>query len=152
MSLNDFIQYFSWAIYLLIFIVVTVGAIRRPSRANIDIALLFGSAAAIIAISEALSKDLRLIQPGPIVTAITSSLLLAMIYMLLRLVADFSDVPRWVMPASDVALAAFVVSLFVVGQPLPGWLSSLILAYILGLLLYSVVAFVREARLSSGVT
>src|SRR5438067_1882812 len=149
MSLNDFIQYFSWAIYLLIFIVVTVGAIRRPSRANIDIALLFGSAAAIIAISEALSKDLRLIQPGPIVTAITSSLLLAMIYMLLRLVADFSELPRWVMPVSDVALAAFVVSLFVLQQPppgpsLPGWLSTLILAYILGLPGYSAVAFGRE--------
>src|SRR5919204_3146236 len=138
MSLNEFIQYFSWAIYLLIFIVVTARAIRRPSRASIDIALLFGLAAAIIAISEAASKDVRLIQPGPIVTAITSSLLLAMIYMLLRLVADFSELQRWVMPASDVVLAAFVVSLFVMEQPLPGWLSTLMLVYILGLLVYSV--------------
>src|SRR5206468_5226217 len=91
MSLSEFIQYFSWAIYLLIFIVVTARAIRRPSRASIDIALLFGLVAAIIAISEAASKDIRLIPQGPIVAAITSSLLLAMIYMLLRLVADFSE-------------------------------------------------------------
>src|SRR5438093_13732536 len=102
MSLNEFIQYFSWAIYLLIFIIVTTRAIRRPSRASIDIALLFGLVAAIIAISEAASKDIRLIPQGPIVAAITSSLLLAMIYMLLRLVADFSELPRWMMPASGI--------------------------------------------------
>src|SRR6476659_9886769 len=157
MSLSGFIQYFSWAIYLLIFIVVTAGAIRRPSRATIDIALLFGLAAAIIAISEAASKDVGLIQQGAIVNAITSSLLIAMIYMLLRLVDDFSELPRWVMPASDLSLAVFVVSLFVLQRPPPGpalpvWLSTLILAYILGLLVYSAVAFVGEARQSSGVT
>src|SRR5207253_7778829 len=101
------------------FIVVTAGAIRRPSRASIDIALLFGSVAAIIAISEAASKEVGLIQPGPVVTSITSSLLLAMIYMLLRLAADFSELPRWVMPASELALAVFVVSLFVLQQPPP---------------------------------
>src|SRR4051812_46460132 len=154
MSFDQFVQDLSWGIYVIIFVVVTMKAIRDPLRTNIDIALLFGAATAIVALSAATST--HLIEPGRLTGAITVSLLLAMIYMLLRLVDDFSNVPAWVMRGSEVLLALFVIVAFAVAPSLPRWVTTWVttleLLYILGLLFYSVPAFVGETLRSSGVT
>ena len=42
MTLDQLSQYLTWILYLLVFAVVVVRAVRDPMRANIDIALLFG--------------------------------------------------------------------------------------------------------------
>jgi signal transduction histidine kinase len=152
MSLDQSIQYLSWAIYLVIFVVVTARAVRRPLRANLDIALLFGTAAAIIAFTVAIS--LNLVASRGLSGAFVISLLLLMIYMLLRLVDDFSEVPAWLMLASTAALALCVIGsfAFAFAPPQPGWFSMLELVYILGLLFYTLPAFMAETRRSSGVT
>ena len=41
LSADQLIQYLSWAFYVLVFVVVAVNAIRRPTRANLDILLFF---------------------------------------------------------------------------------------------------------------
>ncbi|HVG00614.1 MAG TPA: ATP-binding protein [Chloroflexia bacterium] len=154
MDVEQFSQYVSWLTYLLIFARTVVQAVRRPRRANIDIALLFSATTIIIALSVA--SRLRLLADPPFLTtvstAVTILLLLALPYLLLRLVDDFSNVPAWLMRASEVALALMVVTVVVLEAKLPLWLLSAMLLYMVGFLVYSTVAFWRESRRSTGVT
>ncbi|HKP54705.1 MAG TPA: ATP-binding protein [Chloroflexia bacterium] len=154
MTLSEFFQYLTWSLYVLIFVIATIRAVRRPVRANIDIAVLFSLPALIIGLSLEIRFHFIDIQPGPLVNALTAALILAMAYMLLRLVDDFSYVPRWVMRSSEIALALLVIatSIFSYNPPFPLWLAPILILYIVVLLAYTAVAFVRESRRTSGVT
>ncbi|MGA7730674.1 MAG: ATP-binding protein [Chloroflexia bacterium] len=150
MTASDLIQYSTWAVYVLIFVSTAVKAVRRPLRANIDIALFFLIIALIIlqTVLQGLGIEPRI----PIITAFNTSLIPLMGYMLLRLVDDFSNVPGWFMRVAEAALALLVIGIFVFPTPLPTWFSLVFLAYMIGLILYSSVAFVRQARMTRGVT
>jgi signal transduction histidine kinase len=124
--------------------------VRAPRRVTIDIALFFLTPAVIIMIS--IAATLNEIHPGQVTNAVNSVLLLSMGYLLLRLVYDFTDVPGWLMRGAEVALLLFAVCLFVFVPPLPPALIVVMLIYLIGLLLYSALAFARESRRSSGVT
>jgi signal transduction histidine kinase len=150
MSAEQLIQYLSWALFLLVCVSVMLQAARTPRRVTIDIALFFIIPAVIISFS--IEAVIGLVQPGPLLTAISTVLILSMAYMLLRLVDDFSDVPVWLMRGALIALLLLAVVPFVWATPLPAVLTALLLIYLIGLLLYSAVAFVRESRRSSGVT
>src|SRR6476646_1088604 len=150
MTFDQITQYLSWAIYWLIFAVVLVKAIRRPSQANVDIALFFAMPAASIALSVAASFNL--IDQGPILSTISSALIFAMGYLLFKLVEDFSVVPVWL---SRVALAGFalaLLSLFILPAPRPTWLGLLQIIYLAGLFVYTTVEFIRASQHASGVT
>src|SRR5690349_12242301 len=110
MSAEQLIQYLSWALFLLVCASVTLQAWRTPRRVTIDIALFFLAPALIIGL--ALEAVLGLVQSGPLLNAISTVLILAMAYMLLRLVDDFSDVPAWLMYGALIALALFAVAAF----------------------------------------
>jgi signal transduction histidine kinase len=148
MSAEQLIQYLSWALFLLVCASVTIQAVRMPRRVTIDIALFFIIPAVII--SFGIETALGIVQPGPLLNAVNTVLLLAMVYMLLRLVEDFSDVPAWLSYGAPIALALLAVAAF--AQPLHPLLIALMLIYLIGLLLYAAIAFVRESRRSSGVT
>ncbi len=151
MSAIDLLQFLAQALFVLIFVVVTIKAVRRPLRANVDTALLFGVTAAIIT-EGAVTAALR-VEPGRALAAVVGSLLMALPYLLLRLVDDFSAVPRLVMRGAAAGLALAVVSLAVVPPSVHAvWLTLLYVAYFLGLSVYVAIAFVRAARRSSGVT
>jgi signal transduction histidine kinase len=150
MSAEQLIQYLSWALFLFVCANVTLQAVRTPRRVTIDIALFFILPAIIISFS--IEATFGLISPGRLLDAINTVLLLAMAYTLLRLVDDFSDVPAWLMRSALVALASLAISVFVFTPPFPALLTTLMLIYLIGLLLYAAVAFVRESRRSSGVT
>src|SRR5689334_18400894 len=150
MTADQFIQYLSWSTFVLIFVNVVVKMIRYPVRTNIDIALLFALPVVIIAIATAMR--LQLIRSGPLLTATAILALLAIAYMLLRLVADFSFVPVLLMRVAEGWLAALVVGAFVFAARPPAWLILIMLLYLLVFLIYAAVAFMREARRSSGVT
>lgn len=154
MDVEEFSQYVAWFTYILIFARTAARAVRRPLRANIDIALLFTATTGIIALS--VVGRLQLLPTTgwwPIVSlAITLVLLLALPYLLLRLVDDFSDVPTWLMRGAGVIFGLTVVLVVVLSARLPVWLLSALLLYSAGLLVYSTVAFWRESRRSTGVT
>lgn len=150
MNADQLIQYLSWVVYLVIFASVAVKAVRRPTRANVDIALLFLVPALIILLS--LGIQFSLLASDRIISGLTATLLLAIPYMLLRLVDDFSDVPKWLLYVSGGALVVFSALAFVGPSPAPAWLPDLELIYLIGLPLYEVVAFSREAARSTGVT
>jgi signal transduction histidine kinase len=150
MSAEQLIQYLSWALFLLVCVSVTLQAVRTPRRVTIDIALFFIIPAVIILIG--IEAVLGLVQPGSLINAINTVLILAMAYMLLRLVDDFSDVPAWLMYGALIVLVLFAAAAFALAQPFPALLTTLMLLYLVGLLLYSAIAFARESRRSSGVT
>src|SRR4051794_18427909 len=130
MSAEQLIQYMSWALFLLVCVSVTLQAIRTPRRVTIDIALFFIIPAAIISLS--IEIIIGLLLPGPVLDALNTVLLLAMTYMLLRLVDDFSDVPGWLMRSALIGLVLLAAGAFI--QPLPAFLIALMLAYLIGLL------------------
>ncbi|HYP41818.1 MAG TPA: GAF domain-containing sensor histidine kinase [Chloroflexia bacterium] len=150
MTADELVQYLSWSIYTLIFVLVSARAISRPLRANIDIALFFTAATIIIALT--VLRALEYLPVHPFRTAVTLALLFSLGYLLLRLTDDFSDVPRWLMRSAEISLALLVVGTFTLSLPEALPLILLGLAYLIGFLLYTVVAFVRESRRSSGVT
>src|SRR4051812_8071231 len=151
MTAGELIQYLSWAIYALIFVLVTARAARRPLRANVDIALFFSVPALIILLSVAgLLGLIRMDQPVP--NAISVTLLLSICYMLMRLVDDFAYVSKWLMRVAGGGLVLLVAATFVLHMPRPFALSILQLIYLLSFLAYTAIAFVRESTRTRGVT
>ncbi len=151
MSAESLLQLLTQILFVFIFLVVGVKALRHPRRATIDTALLFGATMLIVAEGLVAPR----LGPGPrgVLTALVASLLMALPYLLLRLVDDFSTVPRWLLLAAELGLAAIVVSLFVLpAKSDPAWLILAYVGYFIALAFYGTGAFVREARGSSGVT
>src|SRR6476646_1744382 len=148
MTLDQLSQYLTWVLYLLVFAVVVVRAVRDPMRANIDIALLFGLPGLMILIS-ALTKS-GLLPASHMTSAISGAALLGMIYMLVRLAYDFMDVPVWVIRTTEIVLAILVVALFMMTTSSLLTLAEIV--YLLVALSYVSVVFVRASRKAGGVT
>jgi signal transduction histidine kinase len=149
LSAQELLQYITWALFVAVFVVTLVEAIRHPRRSTIDTALLFGVLAAIIA--ESVVAAITLLPDSELLIDATGSLLMALPYLLLRLVEDFSQVPRWFRHAAEVGLAAAVVSLFAVPTH-PLWLNLVLIAYFVVVTALTTVAFTSEAARSGGVT
>jgi len=149
MTLDQFSQYLSWGLYILIFAITTVKAVRRPTRANIDVALFFLVFALIIGLS--LARQFNLIPAGPVYTGINVFLYLSLAYMPLRLVYDFAVTPRRLIRSAEVVLVLLTIVSFTFYPPIR-WVSMIYIAYIVGLLVYSIVAFLRQSRKANGVT
>src|SRR3954453_23024783 len=154
MSASQFVQYLTQALYLLISLVVVRAAARRPTRARIDIAIFFGVITLIFAESWAL-KALG-VRAGPGLTAVSQVLLMALPYLLIRLVSDFAVVPPLIMRGGELGLVLSIIAILVFHlvfhSDLPVILTLLMVLYFLGLNVYVAVAFLRAARGSSGVT
>ena len=98
MSAIELIQYLSWVVFELIFVVALVKAARQPRRASLDAALLFGAPALSIILS--LLRDNGVLPPSELLNDVSGSLILSLAYLLLRLVDDFSEAPGWLMGGS----------------------------------------------------
>ncbi|MEO8286078.1 MAG: ATP-binding protein [Chloroflexota bacterium] len=150
MTFDEFTQYLTWFIYVLIFIIVVIKAIRRPLKANIDIMLLFALPALIIGIN--LAGSIGILRAGPITSAVSGSLIVVMGYMLFRMVDDFSMVPVWLSRAMLALAVLCVTGMFVFTPPRPLWLTTFQIVFLVGTIIYSAVAFAQQSRHSSGVT
>ncbi|HEX6607691.1 MAG TPA: GAF domain-containing protein, partial [Chloroflexia bacterium] len=151
MSADDLIKYLSWFVYIVIFVQTAATAIRRPLRTNIDIALFFTVSTVIIASSTGVAVGL-LPQNNTLINSVNGALLLSLAYMSMRLVDDFAEVAPWLMRLALGGLAVSVIGTFVLAPEPPPGFALLELIYLIGFLLYGVVAFVRESRASNGVT
>lgn len=127
MAADQFLRYLTQALYVIIFLATAVEAVRRPTRAQIDIALFFGVTALVIAqgwVVRALGLD-----ASRILTALTSSLVMALPYLLLRLVNDFSTVWPPLMRGAEAGLVLSVAGLFAFAPPRPALLVLLLTLY-----------------------
>jgi signal transduction histidine kinase len=150
MRAEQLFQHLAEVLYVVIFAAVVLGALRRPTRARLDMVLFFGVTAVIVLASELLAL---LQMPTPVVVSnAETALIMTLPYLLLRLVADFIDIPRRLVLGAEVGLAAAVVSLLFIPPPLPSVLVLLMVAYFVGLSLYASFAFMRGSRRAGGVT
>ncbi len=150
MTANELISLVTEGVFVLVFVVVSVQVLRRPTRVNVDTALLFGAVAGFFVLGR-VSAALGL-AGSPLFTTIGIALIYALPYLLLRLVDDFSDPPRWLVLGAPVGYVALVVLTVLTAQPFPVWYDVVLLAWFSGLGTYVAVAFTREARRTSGVT
>lgn len=150
MSAYQLLQLISQLLFVFIAVVVTYRAVRRPWAANIDTALLFGAVAVLVLIGW-LDPAIG-IKPGRVENAVLGAMLLLLPYLLIRLVGDFTDLPRSVSRAAAIGCTASVAGLFILPPPYPGIYALLAVLYFAGFTTYVAAAFVRAARSSSGVT
>jgi hypothetical protein len=151
MSADQLLQFLTQGLFVVIFVVVAARARRAPNRANIDIALLFAVLSLIIAITWVTMAARR--KPGPMETEMANPLVMALPYMLLRLLADFSSVRPWIMRGTAAGVVLSTITLFLIDEARrPTWLAVVYAAYFVALVVYVAAAFAREARRSGGVT
>jgi signal transduction histidine kinase len=149
MTAAQLLQVLTNATFLLVFIVVLVRAIRRPSRESIDIALFFGAPAISITIGW-VAQPLGI--QSPTLSLISSALILGMPALTLRAIQGFTDLPRLVVPAAAVAWAASALAVVVAPTPLPPVILLCIVAYFTVFEGYAGYAVLRATRRARGVT
>src|SRR5690349_1561695 len=108
MRVDELLQDLSWALYVAIFLLVAVRAARRPTRAHLDMTLFFGVLALIIVLS-VITAALGIGVAPRWLSDLTGSLLMALPYLLLRLVGDFSVLRLWLLRATELGLIVSVV-------------------------------------------
>jgi signal transduction histidine kinase len=150
LSADQLITYISWAIFVLIFGVVTVQLFRRPSRAQLDIVLVFAAPVIIIAIAVASLVGFVAAQGAS--SLLAGATILALPYLLLRLVDDIAVVPLRLRRVVELLLFAAIASLWLLPFDRPLWVNSLLLLYIVGVLGYVIAASVRATMRARGVT
>src|SRR2546428_1458281 len=125
MTADKVLQYVTDLLFGIVFIAALIGALRRPRRASIDLALLFAPLAIIIA--ETLVAGALQVRPERWVTVVVVSLLMAMPYLLLRLAGDFTDLPRWIARS---AIAGWLLSTAGIAafETLPTWFGLALVA------------------------
>ena len=150
MTALELVSLLTQAIFVLIFVLVVWGALRRPTAAAADIALFFGAIA--VAIVESRIVTTFRLQQVEIISDVAAILIIAMPYLLLRLVDDFSNVPFVVKRLAEVGLFASAVGFIATEGTMPQPILLAIVIYFAALSLYCAVAFIRAARRSAGVT
>jgi signal transduction histidine kinase len=136
---------------VLVFLVVLLRAQRRPTRPAIAMALFFGAIALDIVLQLA-ARAAGLHAPRLLGSAI-SAVLMVLPYLLLRLAADFSRVPRWLLRIAEAGLVISVGGLLILtASAIPTWFILFCVIYFVALTLYASACFVQEARHSHGVT
>jgi signal transduction histidine kinase len=135
---------------VLIFISVALRAVRQPTRAHTDMALFFGALAFIILASRIAA--LTGTTTPPWLLALEVAFLMAVPYVLLRLVDDFTHVRSWIKRAAELGLAAGVVATVASIPTLPTPVTLYVVTYFFVVSIYCAVAFIRAARRARGVT
>ncbi len=150
MDAGEFVQLLSEVVFALLFAATVWQAIRRPTRASIETAALFGAVSALFVIGPILTLVGLADTTAAVVVAI--ALLLSIPYLLARLTARFSDPARWVpwlAAGVAIALTAAAVS---TSPDFPQWLLLASVGWFTAAGAYTGLTFLREARRSIGLT
>ncbi|GAB4436167.1 MAG: hypothetical protein OHK0015_27710 [Chloroflexi bacterium OHK40] len=150
MSAEPLLSYLIWALFLVLGLITLGNAIRYPLASNIHVAVFFAIPALIILIR--IAAALGLLRPGLLTNAINTSLLLALPFVLLRLVDDFVGVPGWLVWTAGLLIGGLAMTAFVFPPPRPPWFVPLAVLSFTGLQLYSAVAFTHATASTVGVT
>ena len=135
---------------MLIFISVALRAVRQPTRAHTDMTLFFGALAFVILASRV--SALSGTTPPPWLTVLEVSLLMAVPYILLRLVDDFTRVRSAIKRAAEIGLLGGILAAAATAPALPTPVVLYIVLYFFVVSIYCAVVFIRSARRSKGVT
>ncbi len=150
MPADTFLWLLTQALFIGVFLVVGFNALRRPATNSVDIALLFGTIAAIMVLSDL--PDFQIIESAAWLTATLYALVVVLPLVMLRLADDFSPQPKPLVLGATAAGLALGISPFLVPEPWPAWFSALPEVWFVALGGYATAAFVIQARMSRGVT
>ena len=150
MTALELISLANQVLFVGLFVATAWSALRRPTRAHLNTALLFGSVAAIVTVSRA--AGLLGLGDAPWLTSVLVLVLSVAPLAMLRLVDDFSGTQRWVQVAGLIAylgiallaLTTFATQRTIVELALLAWFG------IVGG--YAAFAFARESGRSQGIT
>jgi signal transduction histidine kinase len=146
----EFLRYLTWAIFGILGFWVTAQAIRRPTAINIDIGLLFGGLT--LAIATNLLVHVGVLAASRPLESVIATLIVAMPFLLVRLIDDVVGVPRLLLRSAGGLFAVYVAAVWLLTEE---QLSRMALLFILGLVVvlgYVVVSGMRAARRAHGVT
>lgn len=149
MTALELLSWITRILFVVLFVAVSWRAIRQPTRAHVNTALLFGGIA--IAVIAALVIDLAAVD-APWLTGALITLLNVCPWAMLRLVDDFRGSPRWVQVGGTVtfvALAALGLLLFERSAVIVE-VATIVWFLVVGG--YAAVAFARASRGSRGLT
>ena len=150
MNALDLISLLTQLIYVLIFVSVALRAVRQPTGAHSDMTLFFGAVAFIILASR-VAALIGTAAP-PWLTTVEIAVLMALPYLLLRLVDDFTHVRSAIKRAAELGLAAGIVATYATAPTPPTPVILYVVLYFFVVSLYCALAFIRSARRSRGVT
>jgi signal transduction histidine kinase len=153
MTALDLISGLTQAIFVLIFLLVFVRALRHTTPAHIDMSIFFGILAFVVAESR-IAGFLGVTQPVWFVDFLVA-LIVALPYVLLRLVDDFTRLNVIVKRGAEVALLIIVAAYTydsLVTPPVDAPITLALVAYIAGLFFYCSAAFIAASRKAEGVT
>lgn len=150
MTALQLIQGLTNTLFVLSFVLVTRYAWRQRSRTSLDIALFFGALA--IAVVQSPVFQLLGIPAIGATTAAVSLLVMALPYLMLRLLTDFTAVPLWLETGTLGGLIAAVILIIALPAPLDPAATLFLIAYFAIVSLFVAIGFVRLARRSAGVT
>jgi signal transduction histidine kinase len=146
----DFLRYISWGVFCLIGFWGIVHAIRRPTPVNIDVALLFGGLAAAIAANALV--QFGLIADSRILGTLIRTVIVAMPFLLVRLMDDVIGVPRRIRRLTMVVFVVYVATLWLTP---PDMLLTIAIPLVVGLVLllgYVVGIGLRAVQRTRGIT
>ena len=150
MSLQAFLEWFTRGSIVLLAILLAMQWLRWRDRVSLDIALVFGSLASLLATEWALALsgfDRVWLRPLGI------SVLLAHPYLLLRVVSHFRPVSAFVRRSAAIGLALALVPTWIAASPFrASGLVVLAFIYFVWLLIYDAWAFAHGAGKAGGVT
>lgn len=135
-------------VYLTVVVAVASNAVRRPSRSALNAALFFGA----LAFALVSGRVTAIAGPIPALTAVSSILIMALPYLLLRLLADYAGVPKWLDRLAILGWLLAAIALIATPPPVPTPVTLPLVAYFALLALYVSVRFMRESRRGHGVT
>lgn len=150
MTALELLQTLTEALYLLTAVATAYRAARRPRRWTLDAAAFFGVATAVI-----LMKWVPLLlQSAPPVWAgqAAALLIMAMPYLLVRLLGDFVPLPRLATWVAGVGLVLAELGLLLLPAPLDPLVVFAMVGYFAGCVGYAAVTFGWEARRTVGMT
>lgn len=149
MSADELIRHLTNLLFVLVFAGAALAALRQRTRPTVDAALFFGALALVVVEGE-VAAALGITLPE-VAQDVLVAIVLALPYLLLRLLDDLAAVPRPIRIGAFAGLVALIVGVFVVPTPLPTPLTLAAVVYFALIQVYAAVVFVREARRSAGV-
>jgi len=151
MTAIELITALSQATFVLIFALLLIRTVRHPTPAHVDMSLFFGILAFVVAESR-LSTLLGLTAPEWFTDSIVAAIL-AMPYVLLRLVDDFTHVPVWLKRGTELGFLLLTLAVYALpGPTLPPLVVIVVVVYFAGITFYAGAMFILAARRTQGVT
>lgn len=150
MTALELISFINQLLFIGLFVVVLGDALRSPSRAKLNTALLFGSIAGVLVLSD-LGAWLGFTD-HPLYPRVIVALLAVAPFAMVRLVNDFSESRRVAQLAGAASFIGISALALVAFQPLRQLVAFLMVLFFVTVGGYAAFAFAREARRARGIT